>query len=124
MSIEDIYILNMVAIIGLAVVNIAYIVRNSRRQPRKEVKEEYIEAPRRRPRPRPRKTKPKTQPLSISKMAKELEQALKAGKITIMCPEHKREVEVLLDGTIICPEGHRLWPPDRDEGVEDEGGED
>lgn len=130
MNIEDIYLLNAVGLIGLAALNIAYIVKRMRmhdREPRtpkrrKRVIEEYEEEELEeeedyeiRRRKKKRKPRAKTQPISISKMARELEKALKARKIAIMCPEHKREVEVLLDGTIICPEGHRIWPPDQEE---------
>jgi len=47
----------------------------------------------------------------INKMLHELRAALSQGAVKLTCPKHKdAEVTVLADGTIVCSEGHRLWP--------------
>ncbi|AQQ75450.1 hypothetical protein JdFRA1000001_17c [uncultured archaeal virus] len=55
--------------------------------------------------------------LRSSKMVAGLKNALDTGLIKIRCSEHDSDVEVLADGTIICREKHRIWPPEK---VEDE----
>jgi len=45
-------------------------------------------------------------------MLEALNSAVKAGKVKLTCPEHKdADVTLLIDGTLICSKGHRLWPP-------------
>ena len=49
-------------------------------------------------------------------MLQSLNDAIKAGKVKLTCPEHKdAEVTLLIDGTMICSKGHRLWPPSPEE---------
>ena len=47
----------------------------------------------------------------INEMLKKLREALNAGALKLTCPEHPNaSVTLLIDGTIICSEGHRLCP--------------
>ena len=49
------------------------------------------------------------------KMALALHEAVHSGSIRVVCPEHDQEVEILLDGTLVCREGHRIIPAKRPE---------
>ncbi len=58
-----------------------------------------------------------------SKLARELDKAVRAGAVRLTCPIHRdKDVTILSDGTIICEEGHRLWPPGEEEVKLAEGG--
>ena len=48
--------------------------------------------------------------LKRSKMIVELNNAINAGAVKVICPIHNEDVEILADGTIICRKGHRIWP--------------
>ena len=48
---------------------------------------------------------------TVSRMMRETWDAIEAGAVRLACPEHpEASVSVLQDGTIVCSEGHRLWP--------------
>ena len=48
--------------------------------------------------------------LRKSKMIMGLNAAISRGVVKAICPVHKSDVQILVDGTIICREGHRIWP--------------
>lgn len=43
-----------------------------------------------------------------SKMALSLSEAISAGAVKVLCPVHDTDVQVLVDGTLVCTEGHRI----------------
>jgi len=48
-----------------------------------------------------------------NKMQLELGKAIEAGAVQLRCPKHpEAQVTLLLDGTITCSKGHRIWPPE------------
>ncbi len=47
----------------------------------------------------------------INRMLHELSQAVERGAVKLSCPKHlDSEVTLLMDGTIVCGKGHRIWP--------------
>jgi len=48
----------------------------------------------------------------VNKMLLEIKKALDSGVVKLVCSTHGETVTVLVDGTIICPKGHRVWPPE------------
>lgn len=50
-----------------------------------------------------------------NRMALALHEALHSGSVKVLCPEHDMEVEILLDGTMVCRQGHRIVPVGRPE---------
>lgn len=43
-----------------------------------------------------------------NKMALSLSEAISTGSVRVICPTHETDVQVLVDGTLICTEGHRI----------------
>ena len=43
-----------------------------------------------------------------NRMALALSEAISAGSIRVICPTHETDVQVLVDGTLVCTEGHRI----------------
>ena len=51
-----------------------------------------------------------------SKMLRELDKAVRDGAVRLVCPAHTKNATILGDGTILCEEGHRLWPKEEEVG--------
>ena len=49
-----------------------------------------------------------------SKMLRELNKAVRDGAVRLVCPAHAKDATILSDGTILCEEGHRLWPKEEE----------
>ena len=56
----------------------------------------------------------------INKMLEELKKAIDNNAIRLTCPSHQTYASILVDGTIICEKGHRIWPRE-DKEVEGHG---
>jgi len=107
-----------VAILYLLILATAVTVKYLRRNPKKQFEEEIrrlreqlktyqelLEA-------REKECKARIKEISErAVMLEGLNTAIKSGKVKLKCAQHDADVTVLVDGTIICSEGHRIWPP-------------